>query len=275
MFWQDVRKKIKGEEERIKEEYGLTIEVYGSGSQGYELLSDCLNRNKYWIEDKEAKAEEIWEGKGKRAKILRKQVHEYWTFLMLVEKLAYGYKIEEREKKFSYQPTRNKDVQRYPKLATPKGTIFIEPCLTGYNRESILSNWGNRLHYLKKLKSKNVRPDFILTSPDTKEIPWGALTFGHLLRNGLTEEKWKTFSNKVKYIIECKPYEPTENDLSQTLWYSLGYKRPLLLIIGERMSNSIRENFEEDIKKLDHEIKIIEEFRIGERKQCSKKIDFL
>ncbi|KXB02931.1 hypothetical protein AKJ45_03075 [candidate division MSBL1 archaeon SCGC-AAA261F19] len=253
--WKEIRSQIREEEHKIKGEFGISIEAYGSGSQGYELLADCLNRNRYWIGN-EVNAEEVWIGGwgGKRARLLRKQVHEYWTFLMMVEKLTVGYEFTDEKSSFNYQPTRG-NRRQYPILRTPRGSLFVEPCLTGYRGEPILSEWADRLNLLKEPQSRNVRPDFLLTSFHTERIPWGVWLWGSggLADEDVHEEMWEDFSAEAECIIECKERTPTERDLSQVLWYSLAYGKPLLLLVQERLGGAIMERFTEDTKKLDNE----------------------
>jgi len=272
MDWEQVYVALKEENERIRKTFGIRIEIYGSGRQGYEVLSNCINDGVYWYRGdfsiKEIPAPEIWNGNKRLSQILRKQIHEYWTFMIMLENLLYGYKYEGVEH-FIYQPTRGNDSQS-PILRTPRGSLFVEPCLTRYKEEEILSIWGNKLHYLQKPSSLPIRPDFLLTKFGTIDIPWGAWTWRYI-----GEEVWEEFSTNVKYIIECKWRTPTSKDLNQILWYSLAYKKPIIFIIQEEMREKMKEKFQKDIEKLETDIHIIENFKVGYRESCISKLTIL
>lgn len=276
MSWNQIRNVIKKEEDRIEESLGISLQAYGSGSQGYELLADCINDNSYWMEDGKKPAEEIWYENSRRSRILEKQVHEYWTFMMLVEALVSG-KVYEGDETFFYQPTQGNRRQR-PIIGMPRGYLFVEPCLTGYDDQAIRHRYKERLNFLTELKSRNVRPDMMLTDLDTKKIPWGAwiwVSAGLVDREPAQERDWERFSDGVKYIIECKDRKPRRKDLSQTLWYALAYRKPLLFIIQGQLDARTRRGFQKDINELETKVRVIEGFKIGKRDSCQEKLRFL
>ena len=78
-----------------------------------------------------------------------------------------------------------------------------------------------------------------------------------------------------KTIIECKWRTPTRKDLNQILWYSLAYKKPIIFIIQAEIREKMRKKFEKDIEKLETDIHIIENFRVGDRDSSIEKLAFL
>lgn len=261
MDWSKVNREIIEEEKSVASELGITIKVYGSGSQGYDRLYEYL----YGTE-------------GKLTKTIKKQLHEYWTFLIFIGKLRRGFTFID-SKTYSYQPARGNDSQ-YPVFGTPRGAIFVEPCLTGYKENKILDEYKGKLNFLSKAKSRHVRPDFLITDLNCKKIPWGCWLWHSA---GLADEEefyreWENFSPQVKFIVECKEDNPTEKDLSQALWYSLAYKKPLILVLQGEIDKEKEGVFREDIeqiKELGQNIEVIENFKIGRKRECMEKIEFL
>lgn len=263
MNWERAKEYILKEQGGIKREFGLEIKVYGSGSQGYLKLDDFLN-----------------EGEGDLTKTIKKQMYEYWAFLILINVLSYGYKLKEDEK-ISYQASRGRDDQ-HPKIITPRGGVFIEPYLPTYDDEKIMNDHEKYVQLLKRLSSKHIKPDFIITKNDCDSIPWGAWTWigdwkgEDGLKKG--EMDFRRFSDNIKYIIECKEGSPTEKDLAQVLWYSLAYNVPTILIVQDKLNNSYKNVFEKDLeycRGIGNEIKIIEDFKIGNAHECINKLGFL
>jgi hypothetical protein len=143
-----------------------------------------------------------------------------------------------------------------------------------------LEEYKGKLNFLSKTKSRHVRPDFLITNFHTEKIPWGVWLWRSA---GLADEEkfykeWESFSPQVKFIVECKEGNPTEKDLSQALWYSLAYKKPLILVLQGEIDKEIEGVFREDlerIKELGQNIEVIENFKIGRKRECMEKIDFL
>lgn len=259
MDWSEVDREIIEEEKSVADELGINIKVYGSGSQGYDRLYEYL-----------------YGTKGKLTKTVRKELYEYWVFLIFIRKLIGEFRFQGKET-FSYQPTRGNDSQ-YPIVKTPRGSIFVEPCLTGYNENKILEEYKGKLNFLSKTTSRHVRPDFLITNFHTEKIPWGVWLWHSA---GLADEEkfykeWERFSPQVKFIVECKEDNLKDNDLSQALWYCLAYKKPLILVLqGEIEKEGVFREDIERIKELGQNIEVIENFKIGRKRECMEKIDFL
>ena len=145
-----------------------------------------------------------------------------------------------------------------------------------------MNEHGKYVQLLKRLSSKHIKPDFIITKNDCGAIPWGAWTWigdwkgEDGLKKG--EMDFRRFSDNIKYIIECKEGSPTEKDLAQVLWYSLAYNVPTILIVQDKLNNSYKNVFEKDLeyyRGIGNEIKIIENFKIGNAHECINKLRFL
>lgn len=289
MNWEEARRTIKEEEKNIEVEIGLKIRVYGSGSQGYNKLSDFLNEA-FCSSCHESSylrynpIRNIWECRScgsvileKLTRTIRKQMHEYWTFLILTRVLTKGYKFKGQKTLF-YQPTRGRDSQ-HPSLVTPRGAIFIEPCLSGYNEKEIVNRYANKMNFLEETESRHVRPDLLITNTHA-EIPWGVWLWH---AGGLADEKefyrqWVNFSPEVKFIVECKEETPTDKDLSQALWYSLAYRKPVLFILQEKIDQEKESLFGENMERIresGQSIKLVENFKIGHKRECMEKVEFL
>jgi len=96
MEWSKIRSCILEEEKRIKNDHNLEIRVFWNARKGYRLLGECLYEGEYYKMGRYT-AEEIWNGNTQRSKILRRQIHEYWTFLCLVRVLMQGFRMENLE----------------------------------------------------------------------------------------------------------------------------------------------------------------------------------
>lgn len=267
--WIAVRSAIKEQEQHIQTTYGLPVQVYGSGSQGYELLASCLNRGEYRIGGDTVPASHIWTNSGQRSHTLRKQVHEYWTFLTVTECLLDGHRYE-GDRGVTYQPTQG-DRRQSPTLPTPDGTVFVEPCLTGYDESPILNRWNQRLDYLTEKDTRNVRPDLLIAEPGVEEIPWGVWLFhsGGLADEKQHEAQWQAFRDNVRWIIECKHTTPHPRDLSQTLWYALAYEAPVALLLQEQVNPEVKQPFETDAAQLNTTVRLVDGYETGDRAVCA------
>jgi len=261
--WSKVRSCILEEEKRIRNDHNLEIRVYGTGSQGYRLLRDCLYQEYYQMG--RYTAEEIWNGNTQRSKILRKQIHEYWTFLCIVRALMTNLKLKEPKTVF-YQPCRSK-VQKSA-VTTPNGDIFVEPALLPYDRDEILEEYGD-IPYLKKYETRiNIVPDFVILKRD--KIPWAAHKGIKWIYEISKEAKeayikfskmWKELA-KDALIIECKEEKLAKGDITQILWYRFGYDCKVLLIAQEKVKNEEKELLNQC------GIDVIEDFRICDSEKC-------
>lgn len=74
------------------------------------------------------------------------------------------------------------------------------------------------------MKSRHLRPDFLITNFHCEKIPWGAWLWHSA---GLVDDeefynKRESFSHQVKFIVECKEDEPYRKRLiSSIVVYSL------------------------------------------------------
>lgn len=281
MSWRTIRRHVKEEEKVIRERFGLSLRVYGSGEQGYGLLGSCLNRNMYRPEivysgEDKIKASEIWQGDGRRTRLLKKQVHEYWTFLIIAEMLLEdNHSVDDR---ILYRSTEGAHSQS-PTLRTHKGSLFVEPRLVQFKEYSTPSRLKRQFKRFDGSVSYDAFPSFLLADPTIERIPWGKRSWA-IENTGNEkggEEMWQEFSENVRYIyiIECKYRKLTEKDLLQALCTSSIYKSPLLLTVQGRMDKSVSTMFKEHVSELDSEVKIIENFRVGRRDDCKDLLSFL
>lgn len=277
--WKAVRSDIKEEEQLIKEKFGLSVRVYGSGGQGYGLLGGCLNRNMYrpevvYSDEDRIDARKIWHGEGRRTRLLRRQVHEYWTFLIILERLSDEEQSADEE--ILYQPTERAHNQ-FPAFRTHKGSLFVEPRLIQFKRDYTPKKFEKQFEQVEASGSLNATPSFLLTDPTVKKISWGKRSWNieDTPNENANEKRWNDFSGSVRHIIECRDKDPSEEDLSQSLYRSFAYKSPILLIVQGQFNENLRKKFKENVSKLDSEVKIVENFKIGSRDKCKDLLSFL
>jgi len=266
LLWSIIRNCILAKEREIEKLYDLEVEVYGTGSQGYQFLNNCLYGN-YYYKKKEKKimnAEDIWNGVygNKYRQLLRKQVYEYWTFLNVLSSLV-NKRFNQRGKIY-YQPSQGGRSQ-LPAATINNISIFIEPSLIlcsvlPCSTRNIVQRLGciqdvyvrNEIaNILNTKKTLHNTPDFLISR--SNQLPWGALRIFGLFKNDKEVEEyckdgkwleWRDYWINIKdssIIIECKNEKLEYNDLAQIIWYKLCYDCRTILISQEKINQQYRQ----------------------------------
>lgn len=160
-------------------------------------------------------------------------------------------------------------------------SFWWEPNLSYYNENEIMLRYGGKINFLQKSQSLHTKPDLLLLKGKYESLPFPA-SGGKLIASILTKEEFKkyqeVFGNIAKdilWLIECKDYEPEEQDLTRFIWYAVTYQLSSMLVIQGSFPPWFRERFNEDVLTLNQSgirVEVIEHFDIGERIYCLSKL---
>jgi len=251
-----LRGSILAECRYLKETYNVKVYPYGTGHQGVKVLRDFLDRDS-----------------NKVNKEVHKRAHEFWVFLMLLEAVLEKQEFRrfEQEHLIGFQPARGAPTQ-FNGETIANHSFWWEPYLPAYDKKAVIRNYGGRLNFLQEPESLHVKPDLLLFKGDHRTLPFPAMTPWFLEEaSSPMLERFKNIASDILWLIECKDYEPEEQDLVRFSWYAAAYRVPSMLIVQGLFPAWFRERFNQDVLTLNQSgirTEMIDHFDIGKRDYC-------
>ena len=248
---------------RLKKTYNLKVYPYGTGRQGVKVFRNFLDGDS-----------------NKITKEVHKRAHEFWTFLMLLEVVLEREKLQrlEQEKLVGFQPARDAPMELGGEVIA-NHSFWWEPYLPVYDEKAVIHNYRGKLNFLERSQNIHHKPDLLVLRGEYETLPFPAMGPGRtFLGEPFSPARWETFTNlksDILWLIECKDYEPEEQDLVRFIWYAAAYRVPSLLIVQGSLSPWFQEKFNQDVLTLNQsgvKTEIMAHFDVGERDYCLSKL---
>jgi len=290
---EQIRTILKGEESYLKRKYNFEVAVYGTKKKGYDSLwefmhegSSVLFPRKYCYKcgsrivktKKGIECPNCYTQYFLKSGVYKK-AYEYWTFLMFLVHVLEGIDLThyEGQRWIRYQPCEGGLDQEYAAVSFPNYSIFVEPALPDFNKEDLYQRYKLKLGgTLLKTSTAHVKPDFLILKGEYSEIGIPPISQGWFVESKKIEyqKRFSQIKPDIKWIVECKNEPVTEEDISQFLWYAIAYKSPTILI-SQLGLDKFKPTLEDVLEKLREEgiiCHVIENFKVGEKENCSNKI---
>ena len=290
---EQIRNELKKQQNYFKEKYNLKVSVYGTSRQGYKSLSEFMDKGSsilyprdfcYKCGSKILKIRKKMECPNCYIQYFKKdgvykKAHEYWTFLMILEYVLKELNLHpyEKEEMLLYSPTQGTLYSESALAAFTNYSIFVEPALCEYDKESLFQDYKSKLgNILFKKPRSHIKPDFLILKGMHENIGIPPISQNWLKTEFIakSQEEYIRIKPYIKLIIECKNEKITQLDISQFIWYAIAYKSPIVLISQLELSHfaPILENAVETLNTEGLICKVIENFKIGEKEYCLNKI---
>jgi len=296
---EQIRKVLKEEESYFKQKYDFEVRVHGTKQQGYNSLWEFMDKGNSVLFPREncykCGSKIVRKGKeiscsnpncytqyfSKRG--IYKKAHEYWTFLMFLNYVLEEVDLTHYEKKrwIRYEPSQGDlgpdYASEYAAVSFPNYSIFVEPALPDYDKETLYQRYRLKLSgMLVKSSTKHVKPDFLILRGEYSKIGIPPIPQDWLIEFKKVEyqREFNRIKRDVKWVVECKNEPVTEEDISQFLWYAIAYRLPTVFIsqFGLNKFKPTLENTLEELKKEGIICCIVENFKIGEKETDLSKV---
>jgi len=281
------RQSIEKLEELVESELNIELSVYGVG-KGYKALNEFLR------------------GKRDYDSSVRNQAYRYWTFLNLLRIVPESQEFDGVSKilfcpesglqsgagpRFFVEPTLPtyskkklwKESSCFTYLQGPKedDTIHDTPHLMVTRNNVDWLPWppkrGIEIPNLSELQTLCAKGEYdqIAEKLGVNKIPSNLSDCYKIVRDladtAEMDSKWEKFQDNAEYIINCKNGSLNKSDYTKILWYGIAYKRPLILVTSEQVSDR---QFIDDLDKLPVDVSVVEEFTIDmDPSTCLNKLE--